>query len=276
MRNIACLECFQAGGLIHAVMVAAAIAFIVRFTGRGRRNPGRDRHLSTVLFAVCATVFVYYLRPNQIGWNHSLPLHVCDITGIMAAIAIRTGNRTARALLHFWGLVLSSQALIFPALEAGPVHCDFWLYWIDHGAIIFAAIYDVRVRNYRPTWDDWRRATLLLALYAMVIAPFDKLTGLDYGFLGQTQLAERSMVSAFGPWPQRLPIMWLCAIGGMALLQARSEIREMWKGTNKGSSMDSLTVTPRERGRVAMQAAGGDRLCIVASTEEARPLRMAS
>jgi len=213
------LQCFHPGSPVHAVMLVCVVAATVFFTDRDRRRSQTDNRFATLLFANFLIVLVYYLRPSQIAWSVSLPLHICDFTALAAAIAIRTGNRTARIILHFWGLALSSQALLFPVIQSGPAHCDFWLYWINHGAILVAAIYDMRTRNYRPTWHDWRRATLLLAAYAAIIAPFDALTGLDYGFLGNTRLSQQSMVTMLGPWPARLPIMWLIAVALMALVQ---------------------------------------------------------
>ena len=218
MHRINWLECFHPGSPVHAVMVLAVVAFVWIFTGNVRRSPRTDIHFSNALFSICIISFLYYLRPNQFGWNHSLPLHICDVTGVMAAIAIRTSNRLARTILYFWGLTLSSQALIFPAVQSGPAHCDFWLYLIDHGAIVSAAFYDIRARGYRPTWHDWRMASILLASYAIVIAPFDRWMSVDYGFLGQTELSQ-TMVSVFGPWPTRIYVLWLCSIFGMAILK---------------------------------------------------------
>lgn len=197
------------------------IAIAAALTQIGRQNLISRRRLAGILYGISAAVFLRDLRPDRLSWANSLPLHVCDIAGLMAAIAIHTGNRFARCILHYWGLALSSQAFFFPVLNAGPVHTDFWLYWIEHGAIVVAAIYDVAVIGYRPRWSDWRAATLLLACYAMVIAPLDAAFHLNYGYLGQTAEAQRSMIAIFGRWPGRIPALWLTGIALMALLRIR-------------------------------------------------------
>jgi hypothetical integral membrane protein (TIGR02206 family) len=229
MCNIDALQNFHAGSTVHALMVSVVILLAVLMAFRRKRRlfesseprSRTDTWFAAILYGIWLIAFLRDLRPDRIGWSHSLPLHICDVTGLMAAVAIQTGNRMARGILHFWGLVLSSQAFFFPVLRAGPIHSDFWIYWLDHSAIVLAAMYDITVRGYRPAWSDWRQATLLLGAYAMLIAPLDRLLGVDYGYLGQTDHPQRAAVEAFGPWPNRVGALWLTAIAGMALLKIR-------------------------------------------------------
>jgi hypothetical integral membrane protein (TIGR02206 family) len=231
MANIDCLQNFHAGSIINLLMLCIVMGMISALVVRGnhrtdfpaRPRPNTDKRVATILYCVWLTAFFRDLRPDRLGWAHSLPLHICDITGLLAAFAIQTRNRLARCILHFWGLTLSSIAFLFPVLRAGPIHSDFWIYWMDHSAIVLAATYDVTRRNFRPDWADWRRAVLGLAIYAMLIAPLDRLLGVDYGYLGQTDHPQRAIVEAFGPWPDRVATLWLTAVAAMTLLKLASQ-----------------------------------------------------
>ena len=203
------------------IAIAATLTHIGRQHKSSRDRKRFDRRFATVLYLVCLIIFLRDLRPDRIGWSYSLPLHICDVTGLMAAIAIQTRNPIARRILHFWGLALSSQAFLFPVLNAGPIHSDFWLYWIEHGAIVVAALYDLTVNNYRPDWRDWRLAVLYLAAYAAIILPIDAMFNLNYGYLGRTLVAQRSAIAALGPWPNRIPTIWLACVATMSLLRLR-------------------------------------------------------
>ena len=245
LRNINWLTCFHAGSVIHALVIVSLVAInlkVVRY-GRGKGVDDQkisDKRFATGMFIVCLLVFLRDLRPDRLGWEHSLPLHLCDITGFVAVIALRTRDPIARCILHYWGLILSSQAFLFPVVQSGPIHVDFWLYWVDHGGIIVAAIYDVMVRGYQPTWQTWRMSALLLAAYTLIMTPFDKLMHVNYGFLGETSDAIRSGVTAFGPWPQRIPALWLTAIAAMALLQLLWPISRRSESRRRPLTIDDI------------------------------------
>lgn len=226
MRFFAGLERFSAGSITHAAVLGALVGgcALLAQVGRQARALGgsagddTDRRVGVGVLLVWLAVFLRDLRPDRLSWIHSLPLHVCDVAGLAGGLAILTGNRTARSILHFWGLALSSQAFAWPVLRAGPIHSDFWLYWMQHGAIVAVAVYDLAARGYRPQWRDWRRATVALGVYALLVLPVNALLGGNYGYLGQTEHAQRSVVSAFGDWPDRVPALYLCACAVMAAM----------------------------------------------------------
>ncbi len=213
---------------MHAAVICLVIAIAAGMTYLARHGDAEklNRRFAGFLYLVCAVVFLRDLRPDHLGLAASLPLHICDITAVMAAVTIHKRYLFSRRILHFWGLALSSQAFFFPILKAGPIHTDFWLYWTHHGAIVIAAIYDLTVNEYRPGWSDWRFATLALAAYTIVMIPFDALLGVNYGYLGQAHV-QRSVVLAFGPYPDRLPALWLTAVALMTLLRLRWPTRRV-------------------------------------------------
>jgi hypothetical integral membrane protein (TIGR02206 family) len=166
---------------------------------------------------------VYWLSYN-IWWNRNgfdpaigLPLHICDLSGAIAPLALLTLNRWLRAALYFWAFALASQAFIQPALAAGPALPQFWWFWAQHTIILGYAIFDVMVLSFRPGWQDLRRAYIVGAIYLCIVVPFDIRFGADYGYLGNLP-ANRipPFVAALGPWPVRAVI--LVALAAVAFL----------------------------------------------------------
>jgi hypothetical integral membrane protein (TIGR02206 family) len=227
---------FHAGSITHAmvlIVLALGTCFwirIGRWAHEKSREDGRrvDRILALSLFAIWILLAGRNLLPGHFRWDRSLPLHICDLTGLAAPIALWTRWRPARAILYFWGLGLSTQAFITPVLLAGPVHFAFWAYWIGHFAIVMTAIYDITVRAYQPNWSDWRNMVLISAAYVLIVMPVNQRLGVNYGYLGRTEVAQRTLVRVLGPWPERVPrlvaLVWIGMAGMVPLATLRRTV----------------------------------------------------
>lgn len=217
-------DTFHAFTPLHAAAVAGSVFVLAALGIAGARLRGRQAEASfrralfwtALLFQVCNLIF--YTVPWQ--WEVSLPLHVCDLAGLVAVAALRWETRWLRAVLYYWGIGLSTQAFITPVVEAGPAHMRFWLFWISHLVIVGAAVYDLAGRRFRPTWRDFRAITFIMLLYGAVIIPLDALSGWNYGYVGKTAVNSPTLLDKFGPWPGRLVWMLLLVEGVFALLTA--------------------------------------------------------
>jgi hypothetical integral membrane protein (TIGR02206 family) len=249
------LQSFQAGSATHLAVVAGLLICVAGICRAGRtaatsisarESRGFDRRLANVVLGVWVLIFLRDLRPDRLAWVNSLPLHFCDIVGLTAVLALRDARRRwTRAIVFFWGLAICAQAFCFPVLRAGPIHSDFWLYWLQHGVIVAAAIYDVTVREYRPTWRDWRLISIALGAYAIAIVPLNVLLNANYGYLGSMEEAQRSTVAAFGPWPDRLPTMYLTACALMAAMLAPFRWTwSEWRSMAAAQALPARSMTP--------------------------------
>ncbi len=219
------MDVFVPYSWLHAFAVAVCALLIAAPTmlGRALRRDGEAALRRTLaLLAVC-----YWLAYN-IWWNShgvdlrtGLPLHICDVNGLMAPLALLTGWRWARATLYFWTSALTLQAFIQPALAAGPASLVFWAFWTAHTIIAACAVYDLAVLGFRPGWDDLGRALAVSAVYVVLVAPLNLCLGSDYGFIGNpaADIAIPPFVNALGPWPQRAIILVaLAAFGFLVVL----------------------------------------------------------
>jgi hypothetical integral membrane protein (TIGR02206 family) len=195
---------FTAYGPSHwtvlAVFAIGAAALI--WIGR-RQTESQARVLGRVLGALLVAVFgvalVYKLiHPTLDG---SVPLQLCDMAELMAAYALWSQRHWAFALTYYWGLVLSSQALITPDVGAPdfPSH-GFLTFFALHVLVVWAAIYLTWGRGMRPQWRSYRFAIITTLVWVVFTFTFNVIAGTDYGYLNRKPPVA-SLLDALGPWP---------------------------------------------------------------------------
>lgn len=198
---------FRAFTSFHAAAAGACVAVIAMVTVVGVLRGRREAR-----FRVCCgwTVLCFKLvetaidlQPGRFKPGESLPIQVCDLAALTAAGAMITQRRALRVLLYFWGLGLSTQALITPTLSAGWRAVDFWFFWIGHCMILAAAAYDLIVKRFRPTGRDLFMALIWSVGYVAAITGVNLLWGLNYGFIGDVSPPSPAFLEKLGPWPLR-------------------------------------------------------------------------
>lgn len=202
------------------LLFATATAWLV-FKGRRLAPSARtrlDHNLGLVLIALWIVSNGWWLLPARFDAARALPLHVCDITSLLAGVVLLLPRRRLRALLYFWGIGMSLQAIATPEIAFEPDSIWFWIFWMSHSAIIGIAIYDVLVRGFRPTWADFRFAVIAGLTYLAVVLAINVTLGFNYGYVGDARPGEASIIDFLGPWPFRVVVMAVLVIGAMALL----------------------------------------------------------
>jgi len=112
----------------------------------------------------------------------------------------------AFVLTYYWGLVLSSQALITPDVgtpeEGAPdfPHHLFLTFFTLHVLVVWAAIYLTWGQRNRPGWRDYRFAIIVTLVWAACTFTFNAITGTNYGYLNRKP-PTASLLDVLGPWP---------------------------------------------------------------------------
>lgn len=209
-------QSFQPYSVKHLIVLAAlgvACAGVVglrRFSLRDRKPYEPVLGVVLLLIWMAGTMFKW-LAPNASTAN-TLPLHWCDLTGILAGVVLLNPTRETRAALHFWGICFSSLAFLMPIEKRGPAELGFWMYFVPHGAIVLAVVYDRVVNEYTPTWRDFGVVALATLCWGAAITPFNLLLDANYSYIGNTLHHQRSIVLLFGDWPGRLVWMYAAAL----------------------------------------------------------------
>jgi hypothetical integral membrane protein (TIGR02206 family) len=200
---------FAAYGPSHLAVLAIFVVGAVVLVTVGRRLTDSQSRMLGRLLAVCllaafAVALTYkVIRPSL---NTSVPLQLCDIAELAAAYALWSQKQWAFSLAYYWGLVLSSQALLTPDIgtpeEGAPdfPHHLFITFFTLHVLVVWAAIFLTWGQRRRPTWRDYRFAVVVSLLWVAFTYTFNAITGTNYGYLNRKP-PTASLLDVFGPWP---------------------------------------------------------------------------
>lgn len=205
---------FSAYGLSHLVVLTLFALGAVLLVVVGRRQTEvqarlLSRVLAVLLIAAFLVALVYkFIQPTI---DTSLPLQLCDLAELAAAYALWSRRHWAFVLTYYWGLVLSSQALITPDIgtprEGAPdfPHHLFVTFFTLHVLVVWAAIYLTWGRGMRPRWRDYRFAVIATLAWVAVTLAFNAITGANYGYLNRKP-PTASVLDVLGPWPVYLAV----------------------------------------------------------------------
>lgn len=195
---------FSVYGPSHQAVLAVFALGAALLVWVGRRQTESQarlfgRILGVLTAAIYGAVLVYSLFPPAIG--RSVPLRLTDLATVAAAYALWSQRHWPFALTYYWGLVLSTQALISPVLVSPDFpHYQFLGFWAIHLLVVWAAIYLTWGRRMRPGWRSYRFTVLVTMVWAAVTFAFNSIAGTDYGFLNGKP-ATTTLLDVLGPWP---------------------------------------------------------------------------
>ncbi len=200
---------FSAYGPSHLVVLAVFAAGAVVLVMIGRRQTETQarllgRVLGGLLLAAFVVALVYKLVEPAV--DTSVPLQLCDVAELAAAYALWSQRHWAFVLTYYWGLVLSSQALITPDIgtprDGAPdfPHHLFITFFTLHVLVVWAAIYLAWGRGMRPRWRDYGFAVIATFAWGALTLVFNVITGTNYGYLNRKP-PTASLLDVLGPWP---------------------------------------------------------------------------
>ena len=188
-------ETFGPEHLLWLVILAAAGTVLYRaaFAKSGQNGTVLTERvmLAAAVLPVLGRVLpaFYEIRKGIYGPD-SLPLHVCSMAGYGCLVHFVLSHKAYRSfqvlseLLFFPGLPGALLALLFPGWGwCRPFSflsiCEF----LGHGGIVLYVLLRLRDGGICPRLQRAWIPVLFCAVYALVMIPFDKMTGMNYGFL---------------------------------------------------------------------------------------------
>ena len=197
---------FETYGASHQGALALLLVGVVVIVWFGRSHRGTalaergGRVLSVGVLAVTVPLQVLYFTPTYWDFEKTLPLQLCDLASAVAVYALWTRRRWAASLTYFWGLTLTSQAIVTPDLAADFPDPIFVLFWAMHILVVWAAVYLVWALGLGPTWHTYRVSLAVTAAWAVTVFSFNVLADTNYGYLN-AKPAAASALDLLGPWP---------------------------------------------------------------------------
>jgi len=223
---------FHAFSAMHAAVLVTFAALTALACALGRRWRGTigltraERVVGAATLGIWLAAQIYWVLPGNFKLDEALPIHMCDVTGLVAPLVLLTRAWALRAVLYFWGLGLSIHGMLTPVLEEGPAHVRFWLFWLVHAAIIGTAIYDLVARGYRPNRRDLVFAIGSCAIWLVTVLAVDLSLHVNYGYVGNVTPEHPTVIDKLGPWPQRVFMMIGLVLGLFATMWLPWELAE--------------------------------------------------
>jgi hypothetical integral membrane protein (TIGR02206 family) len=217
----------------HAIVAGshAAAAAVLILLGRRWRGTeaGESMHILWTGFVTIVQLVnvVFWSTPPRLELATSLPLHICDLAGMAAIIALITEARWARMLMLYWGIGLSTQAFITPVITDAPDTMRFQIFFLSHLTVVATPLYDLLVRRFRPTWNDCAWGVLITLAYGGLVIPLNMLFGWNYGYAGQSTPDNPTLLDKLGPWPLRL--VWMTGIVSVFFVAVTAIARALFK-----------------------------------------------
>jgi hypothetical integral membrane protein (TIGR02206 family) len=202
--------------LAYGVTVGIAAATCAGACVGARVRPGRwtgrvARVVGVVLLADLVSYVVAQTAGGTWSFKTSLPLPLCDVGVLVAAVACLWNVSLLVELTYFWGLAGTLQAVVFPDLQSSFPHLVWFQYTAGHLGIVFGALFLVIGRGLRPRRHAVPRVFGITLAYTGLVGIVDWLTGANYMFLRQPP-SEWTLLKVLGPWP-----WYILSAAGVAL-----------------------------------------------------------
>ena len=188
--------------LLIGIFLAVAGALVV--LGRSRRTRGADdrfdRAFAVAIVVVTVPSQLYQLAPWDFSLGSSLPLALCDFAWIVAAWALWTHHPVPTALIYYWGLTLTTQAIITPSLGEAFPDPRYFMFWSMHFLIVWSAVYLTFGLGLGPAGASTGSHSRSPSRGPCSPTPSTSLVDVNYGYLVRKP-SSASLLDLLGPWP---------------------------------------------------------------------------
>ena len=159
-------------------------------------------------FAQFSAIVILLIKIAELSYRHIyvgepiyslLPLHMCNLTLIIAILTILTKSQKLFQLTYFWCLG-ALFAVITPDIKYSFPHPLTLSFYITHFYLLFAAIYGILFFNFKPTFKGWINSFITLNIFAFIIFFINKKLGTNYLYVNRIPNFS-SPLDYFGQWP---------------------------------------------------------------------------
>lgn len=205
-------EPFRLFGPSHLTLLATVAVLTAGVVLFGRRIPPSTRHRVRRVAAVVLVVntAVWHLWNVAVGlWtlDTMLPLHLCSVMSLVAAVALWTGNPWLGTATWLLGSPGALQALLTPEVAPyGFPHYRVLQSWTQHTLLWLAGFWIVFADGIRPTFRRTVQVWLVLHALAAVVFVVNVAVVSNYLFLNRKP-EFASVLDLLPPWPTYLLVL---------------------------------------------------------------------
>ena len=137
---------------------------------------------------------------NKFDWAEDLPFHLCNILPFLLYFALIKRSKFLFAILYFFVIVGTFQAIITPDLKEDFPHFIYFRYWIIHCGLVVSVVYIMSVLQWKINFKDLKNAIVAANIYLVFSLIINLITGGNY-FFSMRKPDAPSLLDYLGPWP---------------------------------------------------------------------------
>ena len=208
---------FQPFSSEHFITLAIGFVVILGLIIFAKRSDKNQGIVTAVIAFLCLASYpfaLYAWSGHPRALDNVLPFHLCDLAAIVAGFALYTRKPFPLTLTYFWGIAATTQALLTPAITHGPPSLPFINFFVQHFAIVAAAIYIPLVLKWRPEMPWWKSPLKVFGIsvvYQGIALLINVILKTNFAFASRPP-DNPSLIDHLGQWP-----IYLFAIQGIAL-----------------------------------------------------------
>lgn len=220
-------DSFHALGPDHLALMVLTVLGCVVIAWWGRRLRARgvqpsslvrlDRSAAVLLLGVTLPLQVAQFLPGDYSLRTSLPIHLSDLSWMLAAYALWTRRPRAVQLLYYWALTLVPQAILTPDLVETFPHPRYLMFWAMHLLVVWIAVYLTWSPGTRITWRGYRFAVLVTLGWAAAVMALNFALDTNYGFLNAKPRGA-SALDLLPEWPAYVGVQLVLVASVWALM----------------------------------------------------------
>jgi hypothetical integral membrane protein (TIGR02206 family) len=207
--------------IASALGCLAIFGFLVAGKAAGKKRQLASKLLAWInLTAVPLSVISWACTAAPKSLDNFIPLQLCDVATFTAGFALLTQRPLLCALTYFWGLAATLQALLTPAITVSFPDPVFVIFFVQHYAIVAAALYIPIINGWRPRRPLWQAPLEIYGwslAYLVIAMTANRCLGTNFAFASHPP-ENPSLIDHLGPWPWYLLAMQAIAVGAFYLL----------------------------------------------------------
>ncbi len=129
-----------------------------------------------------------------------LPLHLCNMMPFVIPFALLINKRLIWAILFFWIMAGTFQALLSPTLEHSFPHYEYHRYWIVHAGLVIIALYPIFINGYRLYLSDALLSAICMNILGLFMYVVDVFLDANYMYM-RAWPPGKTLYNFLGPWP---------------------------------------------------------------------------
>ena len=164
---------------------------------------------SLLIFAVLMDPPLTFMRFGtgetgwRVFWNSALPLYLCDVVSVVAALALFTKNYKLAEVAYLWGLAGTTQGLLTPTLSYDWNTLEYYNFFLQHSGVPIAAVTLVWGLGIVPRKGAFLRILIWSWVYMVSVMGINFFINQNYGFLSGKPDFD-TMFDYMGPYPYYL------------------------------------------------------------------------